>query len=86
MINHFDPEFFDSMETWKEKVQNSDVVIQWDPERDISLNKLEPIYPLFSAPIARSSSRVATAYNININNINNINNIKYILPVVLPHD
>ncbi|AOM39492.1 DUF4291 domain-containing protein [Xenorhabdus hominickii] len=41
VISHFDPEFFNSMEIWEEKVQNSDVVIQWDPERDISLNKLE---------------------------------------------
>ncbi|WP_258086247.1 DUF4291 domain-containing protein [Xenorhabdus bovienii] len=41
VISHYDPDFFDSMDAWKEKVQNSDVVIQWDPERDILLNKLE---------------------------------------------
>ncbi|MDC9588791.1 DUF4291 domain-containing protein [Xenorhabdus sp. XENO-10] len=41
VISHFDSKFFDSKETWKEKVQRNDVVIQWDPERDISLNKLE---------------------------------------------
>ncbi|OTA17372.1 hypothetical protein Xvie_01224 [Xenorhabdus vietnamensis] len=41
VISHFDPKFFDSKKTWEEKVQSSDVVIQWDPERDISLNKLE---------------------------------------------
>ncbi|MDX7990262.1 DUF4291 domain-containing protein [Xenorhabdus sp. psl] len=41
VISHFDPNFFDSKEKWKEKVQASDIVIQWDPERDIALNKLE---------------------------------------------
>ncbi|PHM48329.1 DUF4291 domain-containing protein [Xenorhabdus miraniensis] len=41
VVSHFDHKLFDSIEVWKKKVQNSDVVIQWDPERDISLNKLE---------------------------------------------
>ncbi|MBD2821566.1 DUF4291 domain-containing protein [Xenorhabdus sp. 42] len=40
-ISHFDSKSFDSQKEWKEKVQRSDVVIQWDPERDIFLNKLE---------------------------------------------
>ncbi|PHM59024.1 DUF4291 domain-containing protein [Xenorhabdus sp. KK7.4] len=41
VISHYHSEFSDSRDAWKKKVQHSDVVIQWDPERDISLNKLE---------------------------------------------
>lgn len=41
VVSHFDPKLFGSTEAWKKEVQSSDVVIQWDPERDISLNKLE---------------------------------------------
>ncbi|MDC9605958.1 DUF4291 domain-containing protein [Xenorhabdus griffiniae] len=41
VISHYDPDLFHSQEEWKKEVQQSDVVIQWDPERDINLNKLE---------------------------------------------
>ncbi|MBD1226563.1 DUF4291 domain-containing protein [Xenorhabdus griffiniae] len=41
VISHYDPDLFNSQEEWKKEVQQSDVVIQWDPERDIHLNKLE---------------------------------------------
>ncbi|PHM36568.1 DUF4291 domain-containing protein [Xenorhabdus innexi] len=41
VISHYDPKMSVSRDIWKDKVQKSDVVIQWDPERDISLNKLE---------------------------------------------
>ncbi|WP_072161193.1 MULTISPECIES: DUF4291 domain-containing protein [Xenorhabdus] len=41
VISHYDPDLFHSQEEWKKEVQHSDVVIQWDPERDIHLNKLE---------------------------------------------
>ncbi|WP_338804666.1 DUF4291 domain-containing protein [Xenorhabdus griffiniae] len=41
VISHYDPDLFHSQEEWKKEVQQSDVVIQWDPERDIHLNKLE---------------------------------------------
>jgi len=39
-ISHFVPKFHTSMEQWKETLQNSPVRIQWDPERDIHLEKL----------------------------------------------
>jgi len=39
-ISHFVPELHNSMEQWKETLQNSPVRIQWDPERDIHLEKL----------------------------------------------
>jgi len=39
-LSHFDLEFHNSREEWKEKLQNSPVRIQWDPERDIYLEKL----------------------------------------------
>ncbi|CDH07883.1 conserved hypothetical protein [Xenorhabdus bovienii str. oregonense] len=41
VISHYDPDLFNSQEKWKKGVQQSDVIIQWDPERDIYLNKLE---------------------------------------------
>ncbi|BET97586.1 DUF4291 domain-containing protein [Xenorhabdus taiwanensis] len=41
VISHYDPTLFNSQEEWKKEIQQSDVVIQWDPERDIHLNKLE---------------------------------------------
>ncbi|PHM35797.1 hypothetical protein Xmau_04456 [Xenorhabdus mauleonii] len=41
VISHYDPDLFHSQEEWKKEVQQSDVVIQWDPERGIHLNKLE---------------------------------------------
>ena len=39
-LSHFDPEIHNSREEWKEKLQKSPVRIQWDPERDIHLEKL----------------------------------------------
>lgn len=39
-LSHFDPEFHHSKEEWKEKLQKAPVRIQWDPERDIHLEKL----------------------------------------------
>ncbi len=41
VISHYDPALFNSQEEWKKEIQQSDVIIQWDPERDIHLNKLE---------------------------------------------
>ncbi|MDE1495135.1 DUF4291 domain-containing protein [Xenorhabdus bovienii] len=41
VISHYDPDLFHSQEEWKKEIQQSNVVIQWDPERDIHLNKLE---------------------------------------------
>ncbi len=38
--SHFDPARHASKEDWEASVRASDVVIQWDPERDIHLNKL----------------------------------------------
>lgn len=40
-LSHFDPDFHSSREEWKEKLQKSPVRIQWDPERDIHLEKLD---------------------------------------------
>lgn len=40
-LSHFDPEVHNSHEEWKEKLQQSPVRIQWDPERDIHMNKLD---------------------------------------------
>ncbi len=40
-LSHFDAEIHNSREDWKEKLQNSPVRIQWDPERDIHLEKLD---------------------------------------------
>lgn len=40
-LSHFDPKFHNSREEWKEKLQKSPVRIQWDPERDIHLEKLD---------------------------------------------
>jgi len=40
-LSHYDPVFHNSREEWKEKLQNSPVRIQWDPERDIHLENLE---------------------------------------------
>lgn len=41
IISHYDVSLYSSQKEWKRKVQQSDVIIQWDPERDIFLNKLE---------------------------------------------
>ncbi|AZQ65233.1 DUF4291 domain-containing protein [Flammeovirga pectinis] len=40
-LSHYDTSIHKSHEAWKESVQNSPVRIQWDPERDINLKKLE---------------------------------------------
>jgi len=40
-LSHFDPDVHESEEAWKEQLQNSPVRIQWDPERDIHMNKLD---------------------------------------------
>lgn len=40
-LSHFDPEVHESHESWKEQLQNAPVRIQWDPERDIHMNKLD---------------------------------------------
>ena len=40
-LSHFDAEVHNSHEEWKEKLKNSPVRIQWDPERDIHLEKLD---------------------------------------------
>lgn len=40
-LSHFDSEIHDSREEWKAKLQNTPVRIQWDPERDINLEKLD---------------------------------------------
>lgn len=40
-LSHFDPDVHGSHEEWKEQLQNSPVRIQWDPERDIHMNKLD---------------------------------------------
>lgn len=40
-LSHFDPQFHNSREEWKEKLTKSPVRIQWDPERDIHLDKLD---------------------------------------------
>jgi len=40
LSNHDDKISNTNNEEWKTKIINSDVIIQWDPERDIYLNKL----------------------------------------------
>lgn len=40
-LSHFDEKIHTSQEEWKESLQNSPVRIQWDPERDIQLEKLD---------------------------------------------
>lgn len=40
-LSHFDSEIHNSREEWKEKLQKSPVCIQWDPERNIHLEKLD---------------------------------------------
>ena len=40
-LSHFDPDIHKSHDEWKEKLQKSPVRIQWDPERDIHLEKLD---------------------------------------------
>ncbi len=40
-LSHFDSSVHKSHKSWKESVKNSPVRIQWDPERDIHLEKLD---------------------------------------------
>ncbi|PSR09218.1 MAG: DUF4291 domain-containing protein [Bacteroidetes bacterium] len=40
-LSHFDPHIHASEAAWKEELQHAPVRIQWDPERDIHLNKLD---------------------------------------------
>ncbi|WP_447879492.1 DUF4291 domain-containing protein [Serratia fonticola] len=40
ITSHFSPEDYNSTNSWKNKIKESDVVVQWDPERDIQFNKL----------------------------------------------
>lgn len=40
-LSHFDSTIHASYEEWRRLKNNSPVVIQWDPERDIHLNKLD---------------------------------------------
>ena len=40
-LSHFDSKVHSSREEWKDKLQKSPVRIQWDPERDIHLEKLD---------------------------------------------
>jgi hypothetical protein len=40
-LSHFDPEVHTSREAWEAQLQNAPVRIQWDPERDIHMNKLD---------------------------------------------
>lgn len=40
-LSHFDPQVHASYDAWKEQLQNAPVRIQWDPERDINMNKLD---------------------------------------------
>lgn len=40
-LSHFNPEIHTFHDQWKEKLKNSPVRIQWDPERDILMNKLD---------------------------------------------
>ena len=39
-LSHFDKTVYNSEESWKKEKEKAPVVIQWDPERDIFLNKL----------------------------------------------
>ncbi|MDQ7211680.1 DUF4291 domain-containing protein [Serratia fonticola] len=40
ILSHYSPDVGCSSDEWKKRVNKSPVVIQWDPERDIYLNKL----------------------------------------------
>lgn len=39
-LSHFHPDIHSSFEEWKQDLKTSPVRIQWDPERDIYMNKL----------------------------------------------
>lgn len=38
-LSHFDPKVYQSKEQWANATKNTDVVIQWDPERNMFLEK-----------------------------------------------
>ncbi len=40
-LSHFDENIHSSFEAWQKNLRSSPVRIQWDPERDIYMNKLE---------------------------------------------
>ncbi|MEL7121450.1 MAG: DUF4291 domain-containing protein [Bacteroidota bacterium] len=40
-LSHFDSDLHESHEKWKEQLQNAPVRVQWDPERNIHLEKLD---------------------------------------------
>lgn len=40
LSNHHDTVFSSKKEKWREEIKNTNIIIQWDPERDIHLNKL----------------------------------------------
>lgn len=40
-LSHFDPEVHESHDAWRDQLQNAPVRIQWDPERDLHMNKLD---------------------------------------------
>lgn len=39
-LSHFDPNVHKSKEDWESKIKTAPVRVQWDPERDIHLEKL----------------------------------------------
>ncbi|WP_196886494.1 DUF4291 family protein [Aureivirga sp. CE67] len=41
IITHWDSEIYPSEDTWKKQLDNSDVIHQWDPERDIIGKRLD---------------------------------------------
>ncbi|MGE3540690.1 MAG: DUF4291 domain-containing protein [Candidatus Tectimicrobiota bacterium] len=40
-LSHYDSRVYTSPASWLHKIKNTPVRIQWDPERDLELNKLE---------------------------------------------
>lgn len=70
-LSSFKPEVFNTREQWKEKKDTSPVKIQWDPERDILLNKLNNR----TIQIGLSGSAVqhyANEWVVNITDITNL--------------
>lgn len=41
ILSHFEKNQNLSQEAWKNQIKESNVIIQWDPDRDINLNKLD---------------------------------------------
>lgn len=46
VISHFDPEWHSDHDSWKRSVETTAVRIQWDPERDIHLEKIDGVRSL----------------------------------------